>query len=80
MYALRILLLSNLVQSVQAVQLTVGLNVLGIVKQLLLLYKTFFTCCWTISYSGIEVPVPAASPVVHCNHKSHRNQIKALAE
>ena len=42
MYALRILLLSNLVQSVQAVQLTVGLNVLGIFKQLLLFYRIFF--------------------------------------
>ena len=40
-YALRILLLSNLVQSVQAVQLTVGLNVLGFIKQLLLFYRIF---------------------------------------
>ena len=29
-------------QSVQAVQLTVGLNVLGFFKQLLLFYRTFF--------------------------------------
>ena len=37
MYTLRILLLIKLMQSVQAVQLTVGLNVLGFFKQLLLL-------------------------------------------
>ena len=42
MYTLRILLLSNLVQSVQAVQLTVGLNVLGFFKQLILFYRIFF--------------------------------------
>ena len=41
MYTLRILLLSDLVQSVQAVQLTVDLNVLGFFKQLLLFYRIF---------------------------------------
>ena len=80
MYTLRILLLSNLVQSVQAVQLTVGLYVLGFLSSCFCFIEYFFMCCWTTSYSSIKVPVPAASPVVHCNHKSHRNQIKALAE